>query len=100
MTPQEFVATIDIPETLRRVALVAPIPLYCASQWMSAVRAHLGSNYDKYSFRINPMRLHGYIDGHPEPRLAMTFYDPMDSRFPAPTAESDPSLIIITDLTL
>ena len=32
MTPQEFVATLEPPETLRHVAIVAHLPLYCVSQ--------------------------------------------------------------------
>jgi hypothetical protein len=101
VTPQEFVDTIDIPEDLRRVAIVTPLPLYSVSQWMSAVRYHLGINYDSYSFRINPMRLHGFIDGHKEPRLSITYYDPLDKHSgPIPTPESDPGLIFIRELTL
>lgn len=80
MTPQEFVDSIDIPENLRHVAIVAPLPLYSVSQWMSAVRQALGERYDRYSFRINPMRLHGFIDGIDEPRLSIVFYDAWDEK--------------------
>lgn len=79
MTPQEFVETLDPPETLRHVAIVARSPLYTVSQWMAAVRQHAGIKFDSYAFRINPMRLHGFIDGIAEPRLAITFHDGMDS---------------------
>jgi len=79
MTPQEFVETLTPPETLRHVAIVAPLPLYCVSQWMAAVRQHAGTRYDRWEFRINPMRLHGLIDGAKEPRLTVTFYDALDS---------------------
>lgn len=99
MTPQEFVETLDPPETLRHVAIVASLPLYSVSQWMAAVRQHAGIKFDSYAFRINPMRLHGFIDGIAEPRLAITFHDPMDnSRSPdrAPSATA----IIIRELTL
>jgi hypothetical protein len=78
MTPQEFVETLDRPEQLRHVAIVAALPLYCVSQWMAAVQKHAGVKYDRYSFRINPMRLHAFIDGVDEPRLAITFYDAME----------------------
>lgn len=100
MTPQEFVDSIDIPENLRHVAIVAPLPLYSVSQWMSAVRQALGINYDRYAFRINPMRLHGFIDGHVEPRLAITFYDPLDRGVQVPSAEEHPALIFVKDITL
>lgn len=75
MTPQEFVETLDPPETLRHVAIVARMPLYAVSQWMAAVRQLAGVKFDRYAFRINPMRLHGFIDGIAEPRLAITFHD-------------------------
>jgi len=100
MTPQEFVDTIDIPETLRHVALVDTLPLYSVSQWLAAVRQHLGVNYDRYSFRINPIRLQGYIDGHNEPRLSITFYDPLDKATTVPTPEDNPGLIFIRELSL
>lgn len=100
MTPQEFVETLDPPETLRHVAIVAPVPLYFVSQWMGAVRQHAGVKFDSYSFRINPIRLHGFIDGWPEPRLAVTFHDPMDLHLPPPTPQSSPSTIIITEISL
>ncbi len=98
MTPQAFVDSIDVPETLRHVAIVARAPLYFVSQWMVAVRQQLGCNYDRYSFRINPLRLHGFIDGHAEPRLAITFHDLMEGQTPktAPPAHA----IIIREIEL
>lgn len=98
MTPQEFVETLDPPETLRHVAIVAALPLYSVSQWMAAVRQHAGIKFDSYSFRINPMRLHGFIDGITEPRLAITFHDVMQGQTPsnAPSA----SAIIIREISL
>lgn len=82
MTPQEFVETLDPPETLRRVAIVASLPLYTVSQWLAAVRQLAGNRFDSYAFRINPMRLHAFIDGISEPRLAITFHDPMEGQRP------------------
>lgn len=99
MTPQEFVDTLEPPETLRHVAIVAYAPLYSVAQWLSAVRSRAGVKYDRWDFRINPMRLHGYIDGVSEPRLAITFHDPMENgQTPrnAPSADA----IIIRDLVL
>jgi hypothetical protein len=98
MTPQEFVETLDPPETLRHVAIVASMPLYAVSQWMAAVRHHAGIKFDSYAFRINPMRLHGFIDGVAEPRLAITYHDPMEGQRPdnVPSA----SAIIITEIQL
>ena len=98
MTPQEFVATLEPPETLRHVAIVTCLPLYSVSQWISAVRAHAGVKFDSYGFRINPMRLHGFIDGVKEPRLAITVYDELDRHHPKP-AEGG-GLIIIRDIAL
>lgn len=100
MTPQEFAESIDIPESLRHVAIVTTLPLYSVSQWLAAVRQHLGINYDRYSFRINPIRLQGYIDGHNEPRLSITFYDPLDRATVVPTPEANPGLIFIRELKL
>lgn len=98
MTPQEFVETLDPPETLRHVAIVASLPLYAVSQWMAAVRQCAGHKFDRYAFRINPMRLHGFIDGVTEPRLAITFHDPMGGQRPdnAPSAGA----IIIREISL
>lgn len=98
MTPQEFVDTLDPPETLRHVAIVSRLPLYAVSQWLAAVRHHAGNRFDSYSFRINPMRLHAFIDGIAEPRLAITFHDPMAAQRPdnAPSAGT----IILKDLVL
>ena len=98
MTPQEFVATLDPPETLRHVAIVAALPLYSVAQWMSAVQMHAGKRFDRYAFRINPMRLHGFIDGVDEPRLAITFHDVMNSQTPAGAPSA--SAILIKELTL
>ena len=99
MTPQEFIETLEPPETLRHVAIVAALPLYAVSQWMAAVRLHAGNRFDRYSFRINPMRLHCFIDGIDEPRLAITFYDPFGAD-PAPPGRSDDLLTIIREITL
>lgn len=99
MSPQEFVETLEPPETLRHVAIVAPLPLYAVSQWMAAVRLHAGKRFDSYAFRINPMRLHAFIDGIAEPRLAITFYDPFGKE-PAPPGEGDKLLTIIRELNL
>ncbi len=98
MTPQEFVETLNPPETLRHVAIVASLPLYSVSQWMAAVRLHAGTKFDRYAFRINPMRLHCFIDGMSEPRLAITFHDPMEGQRP----DNAPSVgaIIIREITL
>lgn len=99
MTPQEFVETLEPPETLRHVAIVAALPLYSVSQWMAAVRQLAGVKFDRYAFRINPMRLHGFIDGVDEPRLAITFHDPMaNSQTPADAPSA--SAIIIREITL
>lgn len=98
MTPQEFVETLEPPETLRHVAIVARVPLYMVSQWMNAIRLLAGSKFDRYAFRINPVRLHGFIDGMTEPRLAITFHDPMEGQRPdnAPSAGA----IIIREIIL
>lgn len=98
MSPKEFVETLEPPEALRHVAIVASLPLYTVAQWMAAVRQHAGIKFDSYSFRINPMRLHGFIDGVSEPRLAITFHDPMEGQRPdnAPSAGA----IIIREITL
>lgn len=82
MTPQEFAATIEPPETLRRVALVCAAPYYVVAQWLGGVRTHLGPSFDSYAFRTNPMRLWCFIDGIPEPRLAITFHDTMAGQTP------------------
>lgn len=98
MTPQEFVETLEPPETLRHVAIVSHLPLYAVSQWMAAVRLRAGNKFDSYAFRINPMRLHGFIDGVTEPRLAITFHDPMEGQRPdnAPSAGA----IILREIAL
>lgn len=102
MTPEQFADTLVPPEKYRRVAIVAALPLYAVSQWMSAVQRVLLQRgmFDSFVFRINPMRLWAIIDGWDEPRLTITFVDPMDRRLPAPSSESDPGLIIIENLTL
>lgn len=99
MTPQEFVETLEPPEKLRHVAIVSYMPLYAVSQWMAAVRLHAGNRFDRYSFRINPMRLHGFIDGVAEPRLAITFYDPM-ANSQRPDGAPPASAIILREITL
>lgn len=96
MTPQQFADTLDPPQKLRHVAIVASLPLYFVSQWMAAVRVHAGPRFDSYSFRINPLRLHGFIDGLNEPRLAVTFHDPMDSHASLPEVTA----IILTEISL
>ena len=98
MTPQEFVETLDPPEALRHVAIVARLPLYTVSQWMAAVRLRAGIRFDRYEFRINPMRLHGFIDGIREPRLAITFHDPSEGQ----RQDNAPSVgaIIIGEISL
>lgn len=98
MTPQEFVGTLEPAETLRHVAIVARMPLYTVSQWMAAVRQHAGNRFDSYSFRINPMRLHCFIDGIAEPRLAITFHDLAEGQRPdnAPSAGA----IIVREISL
>ncbi len=99
MTPQEFVQTLEPPETLRHVAVVTCLPLYSVSQWLAAVRHHAGVKFDRWDFRINPMRLHGFIDGVSEPRLAITVYDTMDKAARVPERESD-ALSIIREISL
>lgn len=99
MTPQQFVETLDPPETLRHVAIVTCLPLYSVSQWLSAVRQHAGVKYDRWGFRINPMRLHGFIDGVAEPRLAITIYDALDRATAIPDSESA-ALSIIREIVL
>lgn len=98
MTPQEFIDTLEPPETLRHAAIVAKVPHYLVAQWMSAVRLHCGIRFDRYDFRINPMRLHGFIDGQREPRLSITFHDFMAGQTPdsAPAA----SAILIKEISL
>ena len=96
MTPQEFVETLTPPETLRHVAIVAPLPLYCVSQWMAAVRQHAGTRYDRWEFRINPMRLHGLIDGIDAPRLSIVFYDAWDEKLKM----DEISGLVLRDITL
>lgn len=98
MTPQQFIEMLDPPETLRHVAIVARLPLYTVSQWMAAVREQAGPRFDSYEFRINPMRLHAFIDGIAEPRLAITFHDPMAGQRPdnAPSVDA----IILREISL
>lgn len=99
MTPQEFVATLEPPEQLRHVAVVTCLPLYGVSQWLSAVRQHAGVKYDRWVFKINPMRLHGYIDGVEIPRLAITVYDELDRSKPFPTRD-DGTLTVLREISL
>lgn len=99
MTPQEFVAILNPPEQLRHVAIVTCLPLYSVSQWLSAVKIHAGVRFDRYAFRINPMRLHGFIDGVEEPRLAITVYDELDRASPFPTKD-DGTLTVIHWISL
>lgn len=100
MTPQEFIDTLTPPETRRIVALVAAAPLYGIAQWLSALQALLKARhlYDSFEFRINPMRLHCRVDGISEPRLSITFHDPMAGQTPdnAPPVGA----ILIEELTL
>lgn len=100
MTPQQFVETLDPPETFRRVALCTVLPLYSISQWLSEVRRHAGNRFDRYSFRINPMRLHGFIDGVAEPRLAITVFDGLGSVSNKLKDEDLAGLIVVSDLAL
>ena len=100
MTPQEFVETLEPPEVFRRVAVVTALPLYSVTQWMAAVRQHAGIKFDRYAFRINPIRLQGFIDGVDEPRLAMTVYDglaPLEEKLAGVDRNG---LIIVQDLVL
>lgn len=88
------------PETLRHVAIVSAMPLYSVSRWLAAVKQQAGIKFDRYSFRINPMRLHAFIDGMDEPRLAITFYDGMDTVANKLKDADLARLIVLRDITL
>lgn len=75
MTPQEFVDTLEPAETRRRVAVVAKVPQVILVRWLNAVRELCGEKFDRYEYRMNPLRLFARIDGVEEPRLSVLMYD-------------------------
>lgn len=100
MTPQEFVDTLIPPESYRRVAIVAAVPLYTVAQWLSAVRTLAGNRFDAYGFRINPQRLQCFIDGVSEPRLTITFHDAIHGEDDALRGVQRSGLTIIKEISL